>query len=123
VPGGGRGINRTAQAVGERDRYSLAFGGAARQPVDEQVLRLAKDLDRAVNGLLEGGLAPIDLGRRRMLSILGGEPGLREHAGTLRASDAIILDRDGQIIADTTAHGAGNVFNSHCYSTSFSSWR
>lgn len=108
---GGSRVDRRAELIGKRDRRPLAIGAASRQPVDQWGTGGPQNLRGTREPFVECHRPPVDLRRREEFGCLLQQPGFREGTRILGVEHPTAVDGDPQIIADTSANRAGDVFN------------
>ena len=103
------GVDHRSQMIGQSDSRALAGSRAARQSVDQWIVRTAEQFDSATNGLDVADTDAVnrccEFGRLQVLL----KPPSPQFAARLKLMQFMAVDRQADIVAQTTAAWARHV--------------
>jgi hypothetical protein len=107
-------VNATAQSFSQRNRLALRFTGCAAQSVNKGVSGFGQTLRSGVNSLIQSNRLAINPrhGEIRRLSMTQ-EPSPAQNAGVLGLSDAVILNRNADIITNAATKRTNHMICLH----------
>ncbi len=112
VAHGRRRVDAAADAVGNGHGHALGLAGGVGKAVDNRISCLEENACGFLHRLIERRRFAADCRHGPLLDVVIEEPRLAQNAGVLGPDDAVVLDGQFHVVADTAAEGAGGVGNS-----------